>query len=714
MPILTGDIKLLASQVMDDVPEGGGAPTAIVIADGVSNAIFPDISELDRAGGRVNFRKLHVSVQTPDRDTYLGSNMIVAEPPADPNVSITLFTTNDTFDTRVAASSRVESYLNKGGLWGGCLLDNHIAGQKSIQILQALDTELPAIGQTLVLIQNEGQPTEITQYIRTTDVSFIVRSYLNAGGGMSPMWVVTCKISDSLRSDFTGSPGSGYVQTLEEAATLRDTVVSDAGNYASVSALRYASAIGDYTVTTDSIFTQLVPSAQTEVPISDIRTNGLSSALVATGGPLVQTIYTELTTATAMHVGGPILPGTLSLSASGVTATDKAGLLVSASLEVGQVDYDNGIVRMSVDLWGGGGNTFTVTFTPATAPSLISDQRQIRVTPESRSLNYALVINPPLPRTLTLSYLAQGRWYVLRDAGAGVLKGINSAYGVGTLNYSTGAIQVTLGALPDVGSSLVIQSYSDVTAVQVSNTTLQLGFKVFATLNTSGLMSDVKGLTALGAGSITVKWDDGGPKSAQDNRLGVLTGDATGTIDYSNGVIRISPNTLPASGTVFTIESTPITNNMTLAELQLYNANPPTTTLPGTPGYTIPATVEKKLVTPGTTTQRYPAPGSVSQTLQWSIFYYEGGSGGGSSGFVSSFSYRPLTLTMQDDGMGTLFAMLDGVKLVVGAVDYETGRIVMPASYTLPLSDPKGPVMLSTSGVSKTWSAFAGAACNCH
>ena len=32
MPILTGDIKLVASQVMDDVPEGGGAPTATVDA----------------------------------------------------------------------------------------------------------------------------------------------------------------------------------------------------------------------------------------------------------------------------------------------------------------------------------------------------------------------------------------------------------------------------------------------------------------------------------------------------------------------------------------------------------------------------------------------------------------------------------------------------------------------------------------------------------
>jgi hypothetical protein len=72
MPILSGDIKLVASQVMDDVSEGGGAPTATVIADGASNAIFPDISESDRAAGRVALRKLHLSVQTPDVDTYLG------------------------------------------------------------------------------------------------------------------------------------------------------------------------------------------------------------------------------------------------------------------------------------------------------------------------------------------------------------------------------------------------------------------------------------------------------------------------------------------------------------------------------------------------------------------------------------------------------------------------------------------------------------------
>ena len=83
MPILVGDVKLVASQVMDDVAEGGGAPTSTVIVDGASNSLFNDISEMDRAGGRVNLRKVFASVQTDTTDTYLGGNVIVAEAPSD-------------------------------------------------------------------------------------------------------------------------------------------------------------------------------------------------------------------------------------------------------------------------------------------------------------------------------------------------------------------------------------------------------------------------------------------------------------------------------------------------------------------------------------------------------------------------------------------------------------------------------------------------------
>lgn len=57
MPIQSGDVKLFKSAVMANVSEGVFTPTGLVIADGLSNAIFPDILELDRPGGRVNLCK---------------------------------------------------------------------------------------------------------------------------------------------------------------------------------------------------------------------------------------------------------------------------------------------------------------------------------------------------------------------------------------------------------------------------------------------------------------------------------------------------------------------------------------------------------------------------------------------------------------------------------------------------------------------------------
>ena len=662
MPILSGDIKLVASQVMDDVPEGGGAPTATVIQDGVSNAIFPDISELDRAGGRVNLRKLHVTVQTNDRDTYMGSNIIVAEPPEDPNVSVTLFTTDSTFDRRAAAASRIESYLNKGPLWPGILYENHIAGQRSVQLFQEVQTELPQIGQTLVLVQNEGLSTEREQYLRTTAVESVTRTFYDESGNPYEKAIVTLSISDALRTDFTGTAVNKRMIVATGAAKMRDTVVADAGTYVGVSPLSMAADLGDFTVNAESVYTQLVPSAQTEIPITDVRTNGLSAALVATGEPIVQSISMGLTTSSSMYVGGPIYPGSLSITRDGVTATDDGGLLVSAAVEVGQVDYDNGIVKLSTNVWGTSGGTHVVTFTPAAIPDLISDQRAIRVTAESRALNYAFVMDDiPVRRTLSVSYLAQGRWYVLRDSGNGVLKGISSAYGIGTINYTTGSVSVTLGALPDVGSSVIVQSYSEVTTVRASNTTMTNAGKVYVPINSDGLLSEEKGSKSIGIGSVSIGWMDGTAKLATDDGYGNLTGDATGTVDYTQGVVRISPNVLPAPGTVFLVDIDG-SDGETATFVPLVNGNLGANDI---------------------------VPGSVSfvadLTLNYSVTYPYA---------TLSFLTRLLQVNIGDDGIGGLRYRDDGNSawVICGTINYATGIINVNTAPSVGVDDISGPM----------------------
>ena len=553
MTILSGDVGLFKSAVMADVPEGGGAPTGNVIADGVSNAIFSDISEIARAGGQVSMRKVFAAVHTDDRDTYFGANVIVAEPPQDPRVSVTMFSTESVFDTRAQAATRVESYLNKGPEYAGFLYENHIAGQRVIQIFQRPSADLPIVGQTLVLTTNEGLVSEVTQYVRATSVSSQARTFYDpATQGDYQATVVTMEISDALRTDFTGSPSAKSFTRATNGTKIRETTVADAGTYVGVVPLAVAAELGDFTVNAESVFTQLVPSAQTETPISDVKTNGLSAALVASGSSLSQVLTLAFTTTQSLYVGGAIYPGSLSIGRSGVTLNDNGGVLENAGTPVGTVDYNNGIANLYENVFGTGGGSHTITFTPAATPEAISDQAIIRVTPESRSLSYVLtMVNIPTPASLSVSYLAQGRWYTLRDNGGGVIKGTDSAFGVGTISYTTGTVVVTLGALPDVGSAILFASLSGslIPAKQSVDANLP---QLYAFINSDGDVSIEPGASVFSPGTVSVSWSNGGVKTASDNN-GVFTGDATGTIHYSLGVLEISPTELPPPGTVFTV-----------------------------------------------------------------------------------------------------------------------------------------------------------------
>jgi len=669
MPILSGDVKLLKSAVMADVPEGGGAPTGNTIADGVSNAIFPDISELDRAGGRVNLRKTFVSIQTDDTDTYFGGNVIVAEPPQDPRVAVTLFSTESTFDTRQQAQTRVESYLNQGPEWAGYLYENHIAGQRVVQFFQRPAAELPNVGQTLVLVQNEGLSNERLQYVRATAVSAVEREFFDVASGQDyKANIVTVDISDALRTDFTGSPASRSFTRQAAGTKIRDTVVADAGTYVGVVPLTETAALGDFTVRAESIYTQLVPSAQTETPITDVRTNGLSNALVAAGGPQTVNLTSVFTTTQSLFVGGPVLPGSLSLSRGGITITDSGGTLVSAGTQVGTIDYDNGILSLSTNVFGTAGDTHAVTFTPAAIPELVSDQRSIAITPESRSLSYTFVMpNIPVPRTLQVSYLAQGRWYTLRDDGSGALRGNDASFGVGTVNFTTGSVLITLGALPDVGSSILIQSFSDATTVQASNTTLLNGGKVYFAFNTSGDVGEAKGAKSIQRNGLTVTWNDGTARSATDDGNGNLTGDATGSVDYGNGVIRISPNVLPAIGTTFSASIT--ARDSTTYPVVANSGNFGLTNIqPGSIAFLLPITYTYSTASPTTS---FPA-----------------------------FTSRSATVNVTDDGVGNLRMLDSNNNLVnIGTVNYTTGAFTLGSGgglISVPLADIAGPLITYT------------------
>ncbi|MBX9869926.1 MAG: hypothetical protein K2X63_09020, partial [Burkholderiaceae bacterium] len=550
MAIQEGDIKLLSSQVMDDVPEGGGRSTGIAIIDGSSNSIFADVSELDRTYGRVNLRKTFVQVDTPDTDGYFGANVIIADPPDDPRVSCTLFTTRDGFDHRVDAQSRVESYLAQGPIYYGILFGDHIAGQMTVSILQREGYDVPVNGDTFVLRKREGQADVFDQYVRVTNVSSRVRTFTDQTGDFKRV-EVTIDISDALQTDFFGFEATRFDTTINYIGKTKfyTTIVADAARYYGVLPLEQAVSTGAVTVKAPTIFSQIVPSTRIEIPIADARMNQQAAALVASGDAFSDVINAVFTSANALFIGGSILPGTLSLVRGGITMTDKGGALEIDGQQVGSIDYENGILTLTSNPFGTSGGSHTVSYTPASAPNVVTTSIGIPVTQQTQRLSWTLTIDPvPAKRSLQISYRTLGRWYVLTEDGSGSIKGSDTSFGAGRLNYSTGSVSITLGALPDVDSAIIIAWSPSVVARPIMSVppTGEADLSVFAYVAQFNFSFSEDAVFS---------WSYNGPKTATMSGRNIV-GDATGTCDFDTGLVKFSPNVLPPKGTVVTLNTT--------------------------------------------------------------------------------------------------------------------------------------------------------------
>lgn len=461
MAILENDIKLVASRVMDDVPEGGGSPTATVIADGASNAIFKDISEFDRAGGDVSLRKLFIHVQTDNTDTYLGSNVIVAAPPEDPNVSVTLFSTGEFFDDRDSASNRVESYLGPGSELSAYLLENHFQGQRALSIFSRVGATLPNPGETLVLRWHAGLPDEKEQYVRVTKItSEVMPGTVLLGTGLLNYdgLKTTVELSDALRMDFVGSPPSHLFTKVTGATALLATMVTDAATYCGCVPVVEEVEIGDREVLASSVFSQLVPSSQTENVVLDQNPAGDKLMTLATVPRLVQTAEAGHSQRIKVKIANrglnfvtilTPLPSKLTVSASyralgrWYTISDTAGDGSLNGSGGGTVSYLTGSVSITLQALPDVGSDIIFSWGANTEYTNRSGNVNFRAPEHAFQLAHKGIVPGSLDITWTSDSVIQNA----SDNGTGQLTGDC----VGEINYMTGMVYIRPDSLIDAG-----------------------------------------------------------------------------------------------------------------------------------------------------------------------------------------------------------------------------------------------------------------------
>jgi hypothetical protein len=550
MAITVADLKFYQSERMTDTDDGGGRMTATEVVSGVENQIFDDLSDVDRAAGDVSIRKVYAAVTSPDTDKYLDAGVAVFAAPADSAVTVALFSTGSFYDERADLKNRLEQTITRGARWNGWLWGQHLIGQRAVVLWQRPENELPPVGGRLELVKLTAGVESDNQFLWITRVTDALRNQYDANGVYSVREVV-CEIAEPLEGNYTGVEPSRADPAVSTGALVYGTRYNaEAVPLFGVAPLTEEAGIGDFSCKVDSLYMPVIPTAFSETALPDVTPGGDSPALIGGNAGTIAFSTTTLCVKpdASLYCGTGILPGTLSLAVSGATLTDDNGAVRLAGADVGSVDYGNGVVRWNSACPNYGTANKVVTFRPAARPLQVADTAAQVVTAENRGFVWVLTLAPiPAPGTLRISYRVNNQWYVIQDQGGGLLRGVDSSYGSGSLNFGTGTAQFTAGALPDVGSEIIYAWGTPAVYTARGGDTVEAPVARGQTEHPGVAPGTVAVSWTVGATTYTVDDDPAGD--------GLLTGTGgVGAIRYATGEWWVRPDVLPAGGTEFTIE----------------------------------------------------------------------------------------------------------------------------------------------------------------
>lgn len=529
MPIDASHIKLLAAERMSDASDGGGRMTATEIVSGAMNNIFPKVSRTDAVYGRVNLRKIYAAVQSATLDMYGGAHAMLVDAPDDAKIGCALFSTGSAFDTRAEARNRIESYVVAAGLSRMRIYGNQVQGAKAITVYQRVEEPLPEFGVLCLSVEAQGY-TPATQFVRITDMEHEVRVYTDSSNVDYERRVIVLSLAAPLTQLF---PGNEPTRGSDLSPTkIRSTMVADASKYYGIQPLTAAVPANALECSIASVYGALVPSTNREVPVGNAEIGG-ALVLQESGADLPGITLMLLNQAGTYRLPTGLKPGTFRTDANRFYDDGAGNVIFSVtSAVVGSIDYASGELVLTAAL----DTVRPPYYTPAAALGQPAHTRALDVTLATRGTIYVQTLNPlPARGTVTVSYRALGRWYSLQDDGAGTLTADSTAIGTGSVDYSTGAVVVTLGALPDVDSAVTFAWGSPIHAVVRAGATSDAGTAARQMIQ---LPADKLPVTA---GSLTFTYlVNGISRPVTSNASGVLSGTGiSGTIDQSSGLLSL-------------------------------------------------------------------------------------------------------------------------------------------------------------------------------
>ncbi len=545
MTIFQSDLKLVHAVEDSQFDTGGGPLTNREIADGAIGELIDPIDEVAASIGRVYVYKGGAVVDTPTTDRLQNAFLFISETPSDPLISATLTTTKDPFDRVPAIRAHIESYFDAATPWFGYFLGVQSAGLRSLALFQRPGTAMPQVGSTLAIVMDEGLVGEVQEYVVVESVKGELHT-VTVGNVEVTKLIVTVSLQDRLANTFVGSQIDRN-DPINPRSVLKTTYVAAKAKYYGMTETTAVLAAGDNILHVAAIENQLVPTSTTSTSHVDLRATGDDSTIVpAADGTTLVNSARGLGPGATFYTGIPIYPGTLSVSAGGTSLHDANGILYAGTIAVGTVDYAGGAFTGGAKCPDYNGPT-AYTFKAGAVVNAPSQTAKIEVTANNQWTDYAITLPvQPEPGTTRVYYRAQGVDYVLQDRGDGTCVGFDDSFGTAQVRFTTRTVDISLTTLPDVDSFVFVAWGVKSYVYNRSNSALGLGWFEFVTT------------AALPPGGVSIAWTvNGAPKTATDDGLGNLVGDASGQVFYKENKIWLKPAILPPAGTEFVVTVTP-------------------------------------------------------------------------------------------------------------------------------------------------------------